>query len=301
LDDLARELDGSALAEERDRLLRQLTHARQYVKDTEGELATERENVRLLRREVDVLRRQVHELMAPDASAKPMEATARESSVSAKTPATATETGSAEGGDTVSVLSAPSDSVPNSAASDGATEGDGTEGDGTETAPSAPSVAGCLIVSLAALLLIYLLIGYFVSLGTVALKPSAGRKPTPAGDKYIWDVAGSVKSEFAAHDDAPNDRLEGTLRLEAGRECKGKPVEAEWEIAVDGKRLKKGTAKVVNQGKGTKIETEFPFDSTAKTVTLSVASTGAPNTCDTFGLVWEKPRLSKKFDPAYAS
>ncbi|MGP3976386.1 caspase, EACC1-associated type [Streptomyces sp. 8N114] len=290
LDDLAQELDGSALLEERDRLLRQLEHARQYVRDTADELATERENVRLLRREVDVLRRQVRMLLAPESVAETEEPAARESSVSVQVSSAVADQERAEGDGSAVALSTGADSSTASAAPDD---------DTTTSEPSAPPVGGCLLGVLCVLGLVYLLIGSLVSLGSVDLEPSGGRRPTVAGDKYIWDVAGRVKSEFATAGDAPTDRLQGSLRLEAGRECQGRPVEAEWEIAIDGRRVKNGTAKV-KQGAGRKIATDFPHRSTVETVTVSVGSTGAAGTCDTFGLVWDGPRLSKSFDVLYA-
>ncbi|MFF4606451.1 caspase family protein [Streptomyces sp. NPDC001339] len=299
LDDLAQVLDGSALVEERDRLLRQLDHARQYVRDTADELAAERENVRLLRREVEVLRRQVRRLLAPEATARTEdgteESTAYESAVGAKVPAVVVEQGRAEGCDATATPPAGPDS--SSAAP--------TVRRHRHPPHRAPAVGGGLVAGLSVLVAAYLLVGWFVSLDTIDLKPSGGRKPTVAGDTYVWDVAGRAESTFTTDADAPTDRLQGSLRLEAGRECAGKPVEAEWEIALDGRRLRSGTAKVVKPGTGTKIANDFPYESTVDgvdnvdTITLSVGSTGAAGTCDTFGLVWEGPRLSKRYDVSY--
>ncbi|WP_155056547.1 caspase, EACC1-associated type [Streptomyces blattellae] len=290
LDDLAQELDGSALRAERDRLLRQLGHARQYVRDTAGELADERENVRLLRREVDVLRRQVRRLLAPESTAETGESAAGDSTVSAKAPVRVADEVRAEGDGPAVALDTVPDAPPAPAAPH----------DATAPPPSARG-AGCVLVAvLSAAVPLYLLIGVFVSLVTVDLKPSGGRQPTVAGDTYIWDVAGRVESEFAADGGAPTDRLQGSLRLEVGRECEGNPVEAEWEIAIDGHRFKNGTAKVEKPGAGTEIATDFPYGPTVHEVTLSVGSTGAAGTCDTFGLVWEGPGLSKSYDVFYA-
>ncbi|GAA2612769.1 caspase, EACC1-associated type [Streptomyces axinellae] len=302
LDDLAQELDGSTLLDERDGLLRQLEHARQYVKDTESELAVERENVRLLRREVDVLRRQVRRLLAPESAVESGESAAGasatgEATVSAKVPAAVADNGRAEGGDRAEGADA-STALGSAAAPSSA---DAAEGAGAEApATGAPAAGGCLTALLCALVLVYLLIGWLVSLGNVGLKPSSGRMPTVAGNTYIWDVAGGVKTEFTTDGEAATDHFQGSLRLEVGEECAGKPVEVKWEIAVNGQRFKKGGATVEKRGAGTKIATEFPYTSPVDTATVSVASTGGADRCDTFGLVWEGPGLSKSYDVFYA-
>ncbi|MFK4070255.1 caspase family protein [Streptomyces sp. NPDC029674] len=290
LEELARELNGSALVAERDRLLSRLAHAQQYIKVTDGELAEAREDIDRLRREVDVLRLQARRLLAPDSDAEREEPSGHESAAVAKVSAVARQEGHVEGDERAT--------APTSGPDVSATPTRSSRA--PDPPPSASVGAGCAFAVLVAAVLGYLLIGLAVSGGTVALEPSGGRRPTVSGEAYIWDVAGSVSSTFAVDDDAPTDRLEGTLRLEAGRECGSKPVEAVWEITVDGRSFKKGTAEIAGRGTSQEIATDFPLRSPAEKVTMRVGATGAAGTCDTFGLVWERPRLAKSFDVAYA-
>ncbi|MFE0175753.1 caspase family protein [Streptomyces sp. NPDC059002] len=327
LSDLTQELDESAALKDRDRLLRQLEHARRYIKLTEGELTAERETVHQLRREVAVLRVQARRLLTPEPTAQavvtdegPVEGQAEvraegraegraESGDHAVVtlamdpgPSTTSETGADT--DTDAGADADAGSESGSGSGDETDDDDDTDGD-AETAPALypqdPLGIGCLIGLLCLPVAIYLVVGLFISLGTVGLEPSGGRRPTAAGNAYTWDVAGRVESVFAPEENIPTDRLQGTLRLMAGSDCGGKPVEVAWEIALDGRRFKQGTVRDDGgSGSGTQVATGFLLKSSVDTVTLSVDPTGAAGTCDRYTLVWEKPALSKRYDPFYA-
>ncbi|MEU9603399.1 caspase family protein [Streptomyces sp. NPDC048057] len=255
-------------------LQRRMAHAGRYSHRIEAELAAAQERARLLHQEVTVLRQQVRLLLDERTDADKAEELVSVAAVS--------EAAEHKG--------RPAHAKGPAAAA--FSNGPEKRGIGASAALVAgiPAVLGVL----------FLVIAWLSSTGSVSLTYDSGRKPASVegmvrpgageGPHYIWDVAESVKSVFRPSEDDGVDQLLGDLTVAVPQGCTDRTVE--WEIALDGKKVSHGslTGKTEHQ-----VPIERDLEQPPKRITIEASWDGLGGACESFGLVWTAPRLSESF------
>ncbi|NGO43620.1 caspase family protein [Streptomyces ureilyticus] len=252
----------------------QLEHAGGYSHAVEAELAEAEEQLRWLRTELGVLQRQLEELSKE------------------REPERAEEKVEVAAGTTTTVAKPP--------------------GSGGRTAPPSPPPApvsatgwglGALAV-IVVLAVLYTVIVWLFSLGEVSLAYDSGRKPALAGQSqhdswnsstsgptYVWDVTEGVESTFQPDEDGATDRLLGDLTVRVPTGCEERKTD--WVVSVDGERIGHGT--LTGKPEHT-VKIDHALAEPAGKVSVNAWWDGGSGSCESFGLVWKDPRLSKSFD-----
>ncbi|CAL9333772.1 caspase, EACC1-associated type [Streptomyces sp. enrichment culture] len=264
--------------EEVEVLTRRLAHAGDYSRGIEDELTQAKRRVELLDVEVGVLRRQVRTLLEEkerhsgaedlvDAAVSAPEAAQGRGAGPARTPASRAPSG--QGG-------APAARPP-------------------------ASLAARTSRVLAVLAVVYVVTVWALTLDTVALTYASGRKPASTGaapdlgsgdgPRYVWDAETDLESTFRPEEDDAVDRLEGGLTVSVPGGCADRTVE--WEISADGRRLAHGS--LTGEVEHT-VPVDLPLDRSPERVTVAASWDGGAGTCESFGVVWEDPRLADDFD-----
>ncbi|MEU0526248.1 caspase family protein [Streptomyces niveus] len=255
-------------------LQRRTAHAGDYSRRIEAELTAAQERVRLLHQEVTVLRQQVRRLLDERTDEDKAEKLV---SVAAVSEAAAHQGRPSQAKDAV--------------------------GDTPASSPEKPGIgasAALLAGVPAALCVLFVVIAWFSSLGSVSLTYDSGRKPASAGrvvysgagegPRHVWDVAESVKTVFRPSEDDGVDQLRGDLTVSVPRGCTDRTVE--WAIALDGEQAAHGslTGRTEQQ-----VSIDLDLEQSPKRITIDASWDGLGDACESFGLVWTDPRLTKSF------